>query len=151
MTEIGSKQSRYVDENEFIIAVSGSTTGKCCITGIKGFIYDGLAVVKTLNSMIDPKFLLNYMMSLYTTINNSKSGATFPNINTNYLNNLTISFPSLKEQQAIVQKIDAFSSETKRLEAIYQQKIHDLEELKKSVLAKAFKGELKTETIKELV
>ena len=33
-------------------------------------------------------------------------------------------------------------AETKRLEAIYQRKIEDLEELKKSVLQKAFNGEL---------
>ncbi len=32
--------------------------------------------------------------------------------------------------------------ETKRLEAIYQQKLEDLEELKKSILQKAFEGEL---------
>jgi type I restriction enzyme S subunit len=36
-------------------------------------------------------------------------------------------------------------SETKKLEAIYQQKVSDLEELKKSVLKQAFSGELKTE------
>jgi type I restriction enzyme, S subunit len=33
------------------------------------------------------------------------------------------------------------------LEAVYQKKIADLEELKKSILAKAFSGELKTEKI----
>lgn len=37
---------------------------------------------------------------------------------------------------------DALSAETKRLEAIYQQKLNDLEELKKSILQKAFNGEL---------
>jgi type I restriction enzyme, S subunit len=31
------------------------------------------------------------------------------------------------------------------LEAVYQKKIDDLEELKKSILQKAFAGELKTE------
>jgi type I restriction enzyme S subunit len=36
-------------------------------------------------------------------------------------------------------------AETKRLEAIYQQKLINLEELKKSLLEKAFAGELKTE------
>ena len=46
------------------------------------------------------------------------------------------------EQQTIVQKLDALSTQTKKLEAIYQQKIKDLEELKKSVLQKAFSGEL---------
>ena len=57
-------------------------------------------------------------------------------------------FPkSLKTQESIVQKLDALSTETKKLESIYQQKINDLEELKKSILQKAFNGELKTETV----
>jgi type I restriction enzyme S subunit len=34
------------------------------------------------------------------------------------------------------------STETKKLEARYQQKLNDLDELKKSVLQKAFNGEL---------
>ena len=43
-----------------------------------------------------------------------------------------------------MQKLDALSAQTKKLEAIYQQKINDLEELKKAILQKAFSGELKT-------
>ena len=58
-------------------------------------------------------------------------------------------FPkSLKEQQTIVQKLEALNAETKKLETIYQQKINDLEELKKSILQKAFSGEL---TAREVV
>ena len=57
-----------------------------------------------------------------------------------------IPLPPLSEQQSIVQKLDALSSETKKLESIYQKKIADLEELKKSVLQKAFNGELKMES-----
>lgn len=48
-----------------------------------------------------------------------------------------------KVQQSIVQKLDALSNETKKLEAIYLTKINDLEELKKAVLQKAFNGKLK--------
>ena len=52
-------------------------------------------------------------------------------------------FPkSLPEQQCIVTKLDALSTETKKLEGIYQQKLSDLDELKKSILQKAFDGEL---------
>jgi type I restriction enzyme, S subunit len=36
-------------------------------------------------------------------------------------------------------------AETKKLESIYENKLLSLEELKKSVLQKAFAGELKTE------
>ena len=46
------------------------------------------------------------------------------------------------EQKAIVKKIDALSLETKKLEKIYEQKLADLEELKKSVLQRAFTGKL---------
>ncbi len=52
-------------------------------------------------------------------------------------------FPkSISEQKSIVKKLDVLSAETKKLEAIYRQKLEDLEELKKSVLKKAFSGEL---------
>jgi type I restriction enzyme S subunit len=66
-----------------------------------------------------------------------------PIINKGKWEKLTISYPaSEKEQRAIVDKLDALSAETKKLETIYQQKLADLEELKKSVLQKAFNGEL---------
>jgi type I restriction enzyme S subunit len=72
------------------------------------------------------------------------SGAGVPTLNRNNVHSEMVWFPkSIKEQQTIVQKLDALSAETKKLEVIYQQKINDLEELKKSVLQKAFSGELK--------
>jgi type I restriction enzyme, S subunit len=65
------------------------------------------------------------------------------NINATILSNENIQFPvSISEQQAIVRKLDALSSETQRLEAIYQQKLDGLAELKQAVLQKAFAGEL---------
>lgn len=72
------------------------------------------------------------------------TGATVLGIKSSLLKKIEIYFPkSMDEQQTIVQKLDALSLETKKLEAIYQKKINDLEELKKSVLQKAFSGELK--------
>ncbi len=60
-----------------------------------------------------------------------------------WIENYLFSFPKSKvKQQTIVQKLDLLSAKTKKLEAIYQQKLEDLEELKKSVLQKAFNGEL---------
>jgi len=63
------------------------------------------------------------------------------------LDDVTLSFPPPDKQQFIVAKLDALSAETKKLEAIYRQKIHELEELKKSILQKAFAGELKTSKV----
>lgn len=53
-----------------------------------------------------------------------------------------ISYPPLPIQKQIVAKLDALSASTKKLEKNYQRKIDDLDELKKSVLKKAFEGEL---------
>lgn len=50
--------------------------------------------------------------------------------------------PALNEQQTIVRQLDALRAETQKLEAVYRKKIVDLEELKKSILQKAFNGEL---------
>jgi len=59
------------------------------------------------------------------------------------LKEIEVSYPeSLVEQKQIVKKLDKLSAQTKKLEKIYQQKINDLEELKKSILKKAFNGEL---------
>ena len=59
--------------------------------------------------------------------------------------NIEIQFPkSHKEQQTIVHQLDALRAETQKLEAVYQKKIADLEELKKSILQKAFAGELRS-------
>ncbi|MEA3444144.1 MAG: restriction endonuclease subunit S [Bacteroidota bacterium] len=71
------------------------------------------------------------------------NGANIPQINNYSFDDVYIPYPkSIKEQQIIVRQLDALSAETKKLESIYQQKIDDFEELKKSVLQKAFNGEL---------
>jgi type I restriction enzyme S subunit len=76
------------------------------------------------------------------------TGATVLGIKSSLLKKIEIYFPNtIIEQQAIVQRLDALSAETKQLETIYQQKINDLDELKKSILQKAFAGELNTTTL----
>jgi type I restriction enzyme S subunit len=52
--------------------------------------------------------------------------------------------PAKEDQQAIVRQLDALRAETQKLEAVYQKKVADLEELKKSILQKAFAGELRS-------
>jgi type I restriction enzyme S subunit len=72
-----------------------------------------------------------------------QKGASYPAVNDSEVKDILIAFPeSVSEQKSIVAKLDALSYETKKLESIYKQKIADLNELKKSVLRKAFSGEL---------
>lgn len=78
------------------------------------------------------------------------SGAGVPTLNRNNVHNVKVYFPtSLSEQRAIVARLEALSAKIKKLEEIYQKKLDDYEELKKSILKVAFAGELKYK--KELV
>ena len=58
------------------------------------------------------------------------------------LHKLTIPVPPLSEQEKIVEHLDQVSKEVKELKSKYQFQLDNLEELKKSVLDKAFKWEL---------
>ncbi|MDD5463821.1 MAG: restriction endonuclease subunit S [Candidatus Moranbacteria bacterium] len=69
-------------------------------------------------------------------------GTTTKTITKDNVRSIKIPLPSIKEQKSIVKKLDALSGQTKKLEEIYKKKIADLDELKKSVLKKAFNGEL---------
>ena len=69
-------------------------------------------------------------------------GAALMQINIGDLRKIVVSFPVLKEQEEIANRLDALAAETQRLEFIYQQKLAALGELKKSLLHEAFTGQL---------
>ena len=72
-----------------------------------------------------------------------QKGANYPAVTDNDVKSTIIPFPPFKEQKAIVRQLDAMRAETQKLEMVYNKKIADLEELRKSILQKAFAGELK--------
>ncbi len=70
------------------------------------------------------------------------NGSSIPQLTVPMLKDKKVKYPSLPEQQKIVEKLDALQEQTKQLEAIYTQKIKECDELKQSILQKAFRGEL---------
>ncbi|WP_396194990.1 restriction endonuclease subunit S [Flavobacterium sp.] len=97
--------------------------------------------------VVDKKFdfddaFLTYLLNFIDLRSYARQAAQ-PVISNSSLKDVLLNFPkSLKEQQSIVSKLDALREQTKKLETVYEKKLQDLEELKKSVLQKAFSGEL---------
>jgi len=93
-----------------------------------------------------PQFVFQFLKSKKgeSQIKKRVKGATTKTITKDNVRNIIISYPSLETQKDIVQKLDILSLETKKLEAIYTQKLAYLEEMKKSVLQKAFSGQFNT-------
>lgn len=78
-----------------------------------------------------------------TEIHDSATGVKVRHTSPTKIGEVLISYPtSIEEQKSIVNVLKKLSTETQHLESIYQQKIAALDELKKSLLHKAFSGEL---------
>jgi type I restriction enzyme S subunit len=86
---------------------------------------------------------LDFLLLSIKKINFTHSGTSIPQLTVPMVKDYNIPLPPLSEQKAIVQRLDALRAETQRLESIYRDKLLHLEELKKSILQKAFSGELR--------
>ncbi|MBS1918661.1 MAG: restriction endonuclease subunit S [Bacteroidetes bacterium] len=135
---------------DIIMSCSGVTLGRVAVVpdGIpKGIINQALLKL-TPKKNVSVQFIKHWLRSniFQKIIFDYSGGAAIPNVpSAKILKDIKIPCPSLKEQERIVNEIETVLNESKRLENIYEQKILDLEELKKSILQKAFTGELKTE------
>ncbi|HED6851739.1 TPA: restriction endonuclease subunit S [Campylobacter coli] len=86
-----------------------------------------------------------YLHYLYFCLNffiAKGEGSSIPQLTIPKFKSLQIPLPPLKEQEQIASHLDELSSHVKNLKQNYQAQIKDLQELKKSLLDKAFKGNL---------
>ncbi len=97
------------------------------------------------NESVYSKFLLWFFKTEWFIQNGilNMTGATgHKRISKDFIKSLQIPLPPLKEQEQIASHLDELSSHVKNLKQNYQAQIKDLQELKKSLLDKAFKGNL---------
>ena len=95
---------------------------------------------------INPKYLLQYLRSKefksqYESIMRQSTRNQVPITKQRTFTHI---IPPLEVQNKLVPKLVNLIDKIEKLEAIYTQKVADLEEMKKSVLQKAFSGQLKT-------
>ena len=69
-------------------------------------------------------------------------GSAQANINMGTFENQRFPFPSIAKQRQFVDKLNQLRDETQRLEFVYQKKLTALDDLKKSLLHRAFSGQL---------
>jgi len=132
--------------NAFRVKAPGVVTGRSGTIGNVHYIEKDFWPLNT--ALYIKNFCGNYERFVFYflkqfNLQKYSSGAGVPTLNRNNVHSEIVHFPkSLAEQKSIVKKLDALADQTKKLEKIYQQKLVDLEELEKSVLKRAFNGEL---------
>jgi len=73
-----------------------------------------------------------------------RSGSAIPQLTVPMIKDYKIPVPSIEEQKLIIEKAETLKQQKENLESVYLQKIEGLDELKKSILQKAFAGELRS-------
>lgn len=114
-------------------------------TGILSF--DACFPDSVIGVVVNPKEadidFVKYLLQFFKARLQAKGkGSAQANINMGTFENERFPFPSVTEQKQVVAKLNMLRERTQYLESIYQQKLADLEELKRSILQKAFSGEL---------
>ena len=98
------------------------------------------AHVLKFQSMVAQRFIEYYLNSI--KLDDYVSGMAQPKLNQRMLNSISVPNADEHIQKDVVSRLDELKEQTQSLESKYQQELNSLEELKKSILQKAFEGEL---------
>ncbi|ECV9652882.1 restriction endonuclease subunit S, partial [Campylobacter jejuni] len=133
-----------IQKNDILIAMSGATTGKIGLYNLnnKAYLNQRVGLLR-INNDILRKYIFWFLYCNSEQNLTNALGAAQPNLSTEQIHNIQIPLPKdIKEQERIVGILDELSSHVKNLKQNYQAQIKDLQELKNSLLDKAFKGNL---------
>ena len=131
-------------ENDILLVCKGSGYGKVCIADFQEAHIARQIMALRPNAFINNRFLYYYLQNMYKTLRNQGQGL-IPGISRKVVLNLNITLPPLDEQQKIVQFLDRFDRQNDKVNTLIQQSLSQIDLLKKSILARAFRGQLGTQ------
>lgn len=121
--------------------------GRCILVGevTEKISHSGFTIrVRLSNGSVLPKYVCHFMKSSGSRklLTDGGTGTNIKSLNQGMLSSLVIPFPPIAAQKVLIEQLESLSEETRRLASIYERKITALEALKKSLLHRAFTGEL---------
>ena len=130
----------FPNKGDILISASGTIGRRVVYDGEPAYFQDSNIVWIENNEEL---ILNEYLYQFYGVCDwNPSKGATISRLYNDDLRRIQISFPSIIEQKKLVEIMKDLKSQTQSLESNYQQELDALDELKKSILQKAFNGEL---------
>jgi type I restriction enzyme S subunit len=153
-----SCKSSELQNGDVLLAIVGQgSINKCNVfqnsTSSRFLFTRAIGLLRTDQKVLSPNFLKYYLQSgvgkrLVDSGINGTSGQQV--VTTTHLKNIKIPLPPLSQQNKLVAEFHKFSLKVKELQRNYRRDIDMLGEMKKSLLQKAFSGELTQKAIIEL-
>lgn len=144
--------SHEVFENDILIIRSNGSrdlVGKCAIVPAleRRYAYASFLIRIKASEKVLPKYLVRYInssMARGQLFAKAKSSSGIHNINSKELGSIRIDVPTIEEQTEILKIIEPLIKKELDVKDITSHMIENIAELKKTILAKAFRGELGT-------
>ena len=143
--EVGLAQSKLWPKGTICITIAANIAE----TGILDFdsCFPDSVIGVVVNPEVTTVSYVEFLLQSFKAILKAKGkGSAQDNINMGTFEKLYFPFPSINKQKEIVHALNELMISVQKLEAIYEKKFSALDELKKSILQKAFNGELTTTT-----
>lgn len=136
--------SRYeVQPGELLIAMSGATTGKLGFNNTSQVYLQNQRVGRFCEtSTLRLQFLSFYLTTKIEENLAISAGAAQPNLSTKQIREIKLPVPPIAVQDDFIAKLTAQKAQATSLHTHYREKLQDLDDLRQSLLQKAFAGEL---------
>lgn len=144
-TELYSRLAPQI--NDILLAKNGTTGVAALVKEDKVFdIYVTLALLRPNVEIVIPEYLLNIINSPICKVqfNENLTGIGVPNLHLRDIKDVKIKVPSISEQEIISDKIEMLLANEGMVTKNCLKQIEVIDTMKKSILAKAFRGELGT-------
>lgn len=141
-----------IHDGDILITLTGTKYKRdygyaVCIENSGNLYVNQRILCLTPNSMIDRDYLLYYLRSnIFRDIffSNETGGVNQGNVSSKFVENIEIQVPSLEEQKVIASSLKNILSKEEQIKEIAENVIAQVDLMKKSILAKAFRAELDT-------
>lgn len=139
--KVGLAQSKLWKKGTICITIAANIA-ESAILGIDACFPDSVIGVVVDESKAKNHYVYYVLQYLKAELKAQGKGSAQDNINLGTFKNLLFPFPSLVDQKRIVVELDKMTKKISTMIFLYNKKNNELEELKKSLLQKAFAGEL---------
>ena len=134
---LNESSSRIIKTGEIIIATRVGL-GKVCKLAVDTAINQDLKGIIPKNNNILRDFIFYYFKHKTKYIVDNGIGATVKGVKIKFIEGLSFDYPSLSEQQSIVETLDSLKSKVDRLQKNYDKISQECDALKQAILRQVF-------------
>ena len=142
---ISETNAKIFPVDTLLVAMYGEGKTRGQVGWMKIAAASNQAVAALVNEEMDyvtRKYIYNFCLSQYNEIRAQAEGGNQPNLNLSKIKNWRVMLPPEMEQKEIVKRLESLSEKANSIEKQYKILKDKIENLPKSILHKAFNGEL---------